>query len=214
VLGLGVLVCTVRDAAVYPVLAAAGVVVLLVSPSYYPHYAALVAPPLAITVGVAASRLVVLLPPRPALRVGAVSALLLALVVFNVRQASQHAGTAFPAAALQLAAARVHGCVTTDDPTLLPAMNVLSRDLRAGCAVWPDVNGITDDADLLLVGGRVVPRPRNSRWQHDILAYLRSGSAVIVDRPSTGLDAASRAILNHGPVLVGSGRWVLRAVSH
>jgi hypothetical protein len=212
VLGLGVLACTVPGAARYPVLTAACVVVLLLSPPFYPHYPAFAAPVLAVTVGIGAGRLGALLPARPVLGRAAVGVLVLVLALLGARLPHRAPAAALPAAALQHAAARVHGCVTTDDPTLLPAMNVLSRDLAAGCAVWPDVNGITDDRDLLLRSGAVVPRTRNPGWQHDLLAYLRSGAAEIVDRPTTGLDAASRAALDRGAVIYRQGRYVLRAV--
>ena len=207
-----VLTLLTHEARVFAVLLLADVAVLLLSPSWFRHYGGLTAPPLALCVGVGVQRVVRLLPARPALPAlvasGAAAALLLAGLHLDDRIRS---GFAVPAA-FSAAVVRTPGCITSDDPTVLEATGVLSRDLAdPRCSVWPDVTGWTyDRADVRLPGGRPVPRQRNAVWQHLVLDHLRSGDATIPIRRSTGLSAQSRAVLAEEPPLVQVGRFVLR----
>jgi alpha-1,2-mannosyltransferase len=207
---LGVAACTVRGARVFPALTLASAAVLLASPTFFPHYIVLIAAPGALTLGIGAARLGTRVRTRE-LRAAGLGILLAALVVVNLHGDTRRVSREIPYQVLTPAAARVPGCVTADDPVLLAAMNVLSRDYVRGCTVWPDVTGYTFDRDSLIVGGRDMPRARNPQWQRDLLAYLRSGDAVLRDRGATGLSPASRTLLNHTPVLASSGRFVLHA---
>jgi hypothetical protein len=107
-----------------------------------------------------------------------------------------------PAPRLTAEVQAVNGCVIADDPTLLAVTDVLSRDLRAGCPVWPDVTGYTyGPARELSADGQIVPRPHNATWQRTVVRYLTSGSAVILGRPDTGLSATSYRTITDGEVL-------------
>jgi hypothetical protein len=100
----------------------------------------------------------------------------------------------------------------TDDPHILAALDVLTRNLDRGCPLWPDVTGDTDDRDSVQVAGREVPRMANQVWQRDVAAYLLSGQAVIVHRAATALDPATDRLVRSGPVLAKRGTWTLHAV--
>ncbi|MCU1473529.1 hypothetical protein [Amnibacterium sp.] len=219
VLAVVTLVCviatlTLRDARVHAVLLAAGAVVLLASPSYFLHYGVLTAPFLAITVGVGTARLVGLLR-NTAARTALAAVVLLAVLALNVPvDVTKRTSEWVPTTVLRPAAQRVQGCITTDDPHILAALDVLSRDLERGCPLWPDVTGWTYDRDSTKVAGQEAPRVQNLPWQRDVAAYLLSGDAVIVHRPSTGLSPATKRLVQAGPVLARSGDWTLHAVEH
>jgi hypothetical protein len=216
---LGVIVCaaaalTVRGARMFPVIGAAAGVVLLVSPSFFLHYAALSAPWVVLTVAVGVSRLLRALRSRRARAVIAM-ALLAALVTLNLREVELSRPSApIPVSALRPAAQQVAGCVVSDDPQILAALDVLSRDLSRHCMVWPDVTGYTYDRDSVRVAGHVIVRQQNAAWQADVTHYLLSGEAVIVHRSATELDASSTRSVDSGRVLARSGSWTLHAVSH
>jgi hypothetical protein len=109
------------------------------------------------------------------------------------------------------AAAHTRGCVLSDDPTALAAMNVLSHDLSdPRCVVWPDVTGWTYDRDLVKAGGTAISRPSNDVWQDDAVRYLEAGRAVLLARHDTGLGRESRRIIERGRVIARSGPFVLR----
>jgi hypothetical protein len=199
-----------RSARVLAVLLAVDGLVLVAAPSWFSHYAALTAPPLALCFGVAVSRLLRTVP-RPAARVALVVVVVLGITALNEGQDRRRIGTALPAA-IVAGAAHTPGCVIADDPTALAAMGVLSRDLaQPRCTVWPDVTGWTYDRDGVRVGGRLLARRSNDVWQDDLMHYLESGQAVILVRPDTGLARESLADVHRGRVIAGSGRFVLRA---
>jgi alpha-1,2-mannosyltransferase len=100
--------------------------------------------------------------------------------------------------------------VRSDDPGLLAAIGVLSRDLDRGCGLWPDVTGWTFDRPGFPTAG--VDRAGSAVWQRYVTDYLLGGDAVIVDRAGTGLSAASRQRIARLPVLARSGDLVLHAV--
>jgi len=219
VLGVGAAVVavglafTVRGGRLFPVLVLATGAVVLASPSYFPHYGMLVAAPLAACAGLATGRLTRPLPAGP-LKAAVTAAVVVGVVAANARADAVTVSNPIPAAALTPVVARVHGCVVSDDPGVLAAVDVLSRDLRQGCEVWPDVTGYTYDRDDGRVHGDYIHRPDNVRWQRDLLAYLTSGSAVIPHRRSTGMSAATRAALHRGGALVRVGKWHVWAVDH
>jgi alpha-1,2-mannosyltransferase len=211
--GAVALAFTIRGARLFPVLVLTTAAVVLASPSYFPHYGMLVAAPLAACAGLATARVARLLPQRPLKLLLAVLALG-GVVAGNLGGDSIEVSRPVPAARLTPVVARVHGCVTSDDPGVLAAVDVLSRDLRAGCEVWPDVTGYTYDRDDGRVNGVYIHRPDNARWQRDLLAYLTSGAAVIPHRKGTGFSAETRAALHRGGALVTAGRWHVWAVDH
>ena len=82
-------------------------------------------------------------------------------------------------------------------------MNVLSRDLRNGCPVHPDVTGYTYEGELALgPQDQVLARRKNRARQKQALGYLMSGNAVLLARHGgTGLDRASMRAIERWPVL-------------
>jgi hypothetical protein len=213
---LAVLALTTAGARRYVLLSAAAVVVLLASPSYFSHYAAFLAPTLAIVVGIGVERLVRLLR-RPPLQVTVVTLALLGFALLNRHADLARTSEPIPGDDLRPAAARVTGCITSDDPLTLAELNVLSRDFQRGCEVWVDVTGHTYDRDKLMLGpGRAVPRVLNPKWQRDVTTYLLSGDALIIHRNGTGLADTTVRALTSGRELARSGRhdghWVLHAV--
>ncbi|WP_375388247.1 hypothetical protein [uncultured Amnibacterium sp.] len=199
---------------VFGALLVADAAVLLASPSYFEHYGAFTAPPLALCTGIAVQRALRGLPVghRPQ---GVLAAVVCALVLLSGLHVDdrRRSGKAVPVAFVQ-AVERTRGCITADDPTALAVTDVLSRDLRdPRCLVWPDVTGWTyDAADERTPSGHAVLRTENARWQRLLLDYLRSGSATMVLRRSTGLGARDRAALAAAPPIARFGHDVLRPV--
>ncbi len=200
-----------RGARLFPVLVVATTAIVLASPSYFPHYGNLVAAPLTICVGLATGRVTRMIRPRP-MRAVVAAAVLLVVVAANLEGDSLEVSKAVPAKELTPVVARVRGCVVSDDPGVLIALDVLSRDLRQGCVVWPDVTGYTYDRDDGRVNGDYVPRRENARWQKHLLSYLTSGAAVIPHRKGTGISPATREVLHRGGALVTVGKWHVWAV--
>lgn len=203
---------TTPGARVFGVLAVGTATVLLLVPSWFGHYTALTAPPLALCLGVGTARLVAVLPmgwPRAA----AVLVLLLGVVGANEADDRHPVGTRVPAGTAA-AAAIVRGCITSDDPGALIELNVLTRDLDApSCAVWPDVTGWTYDPKDLdrSAAGSLVSRTANPHWQNDVVRFLESGAATISVRHDTGYTAASKRAIDAGSVLFRDLRFVIHA---
>lgn len=115
----------------------------------------------------------------------------------------------FPAGSLAAGAAGAR-CVMSDSPGALIELNALSRGLAAGCPDWVDVSGLTHDADRALAD-----RKYNARWQADVLRYLRSGDAVILIRPASGLNHVTRATVEGDCLLARAGPYrVYRTFAH
>ena len=155
------------------------VTVLLLAPSYFPFYAAFVAPALALVVaaGVACLR-------SARLRRVAVLALTGGLAWLLTVVPGTSVGVALPEQQLRPLMASDR-CVTSDSPGLLVLLDVLSRDLSRQCRVMVDVSGLTYDTDASRHPG---DRPRVRRlhdraWQHDLGRYLTSGTATLLGRP-------------------------------
>ncbi len=190
---------------------------LLVTPAYFPHYASLIAGPYAIVVGAAAGILIALVRhhQQPALA-ALVAGLLTAVAVTAIPVAGHRFGKSFPARQLAASVAPLPGCVTADDPLLLVQLNVLSRDFKRSCQVRIDVTGSAYGTDkLLLRNGKPAPRRLNTRWQRNLMIYLRSGTATILVR--TAPDSLPRAMvaeIRQWPVLAHSRRYVLYRPQH
>ena len=214
------------DSRLFAALLIGGVALLLVSPSFFDHYAGFVAAPGALVVATAADRI----PSSRSLSVrsqvtgGTVTGLtstgvivtgVMAVVVILLAAPGilRPQGTHVPRA-LAAAARELPGCVKADDPTVLVLIDAQSRDLRRHCQVWVDVTGITYDT----AHGHHPDNGRRQReadptWQRRIMAYLRSGTATIVSRSDTDLTPVNHAAIERLPVIVRAGQFVLRRVS-
>jgi hypothetical protein len=154
-------------------------VVLLASPSYFGHYAALTAAPGALVLGIGLGKLPLTAKLwRPSIAVFAVA--LIAFLASGVRIAMLKEGKTFPRK--EFAAAAPAGCVASDDPTALIEMNRLSRDLAAGCRVEIDVSGAIYQRFRETKDGVDVSRTDNVGFQSYLSRYLRSGSSFVIAR--------------------------------
>ncbi len=226
-----------RSAAVTPLLAAAvlaglvacvlawrtrpgrlGVVVLapvtallLSTPSWFLHYAGLAAAPVAVVIGAAAGfggRW------REAGGRRTAAAVLLAaglLAGYAVPVSQTSFGRRFPATELASAVRDSPGCITSDDPTTLIELNVLSRNIRRQCPFMVDLGG--HSYDLWRDKNRTVSRHRNTAWQEHAVTYLASGDASIVTRfkAGSGFNTATAATVRSWPVSARSGKFTVRS---
>ncbi|MDQ1530641.1 MAG: alpha,2-mannosyltransferase, partial [Microbacteriaceae bacterium] len=212
-LGLGALLVIAfadRRAWVLIALLVANVLVVMQAPSFFEHYAALTAAPLVLVIGVGVGRLVDQLRRRPA-RIAAVALIVVAIAGLNVRRSSERVDRPVPVAALQAAAARIHGCIVSDEPDLLATMGVLTRDLDRGCPLEPDMSGISFDPAGQVPGKPDLGRTKNPVYQGLVLRYLRSGDAFIAVRKGAAISAATKAELARNRVLFAHGAWIIRA---
>lgn len=180
---------------------------VVASPSYFDFYAAFPAPALWVVAGAATAAAARWAPRATSVAAG--------LVVAGLAAAALPAtsGRPFPADRLAPAAAAAR-CVTSDSPVGLLLLDVLGRDVAAGCPLLVDVTGLTYDTAALPPGpdGRAVPRPLNPRWQQAVMGYLSAGDAAILLRPaSTGLSAANRRLVASWPVLAEADGYRLLA---
>ncbi len=174
----------------------AAVPVLLSAPSYYRHYAALVAVPLTLVIGIGAGELVRLVAPAGRrLPVAAGAVLVLAAVALGGWRHSGVRDFVSPPLTKGLVASvrSVPGCVTSDDPSVLLFSGTLSRTLEAGCPFWPDTTGWLYDADAPPVDDPSLPPEENPSWQRHAYAYLTAGEATVLVRRKDGLSAETRA---------------------
>ncbi|MHA7134318.1 glycosyltransferase 87 family protein [Oerskovia turbata] len=178
-----------RRGRLWVTLLAVQTVVLVASPSAYQQYAAFVAPALVLVVAAAVS----LVPARaraPAAALACVGFVLCSGVTTTPRTVP------FPAAEIR-ASLPGDGCVRADSPALLALTDVLSRDLRRGCALPVDLSGYAYDVGARDANGRAVPRDRNAAWQDEALRHLTSGSATLMVRTvGNGFDAATLGTLD------------------
>jgi hypothetical protein len=194
----------VRWARTFVVTAAASGAVVLISPSFFPHYVGFVAPWMMLVLGVGAAELTRPIRPK-ALAAVVLLVPLIAVTAVNGRADLRTRVPPQPVAAVRAALAGRNGCVLSDDPGLLADIGRLTPDLRLGCPLWPDVTGWTYDRDRLEVDGHAVSRPRNGRWQGDVVQYLTSGDTVILARRGTGLSAASLQELEEHRLIARAG---------
>jgi len=210
-----------RRARIFAALTVTSTTMVLLTPSFYLQYTAIVLAPGALVAGAAASTAihgltatVVLRGRRSAItgrRIVAswLIAVLAATVGYGLPGLIMTEGDALPFDQLRPVAARLPGCVLSDSPVAMVELDVLSRNFSRGCAVSVDVTGSTYDASARVgAGGEPVPRAENDAWQRQLLGYLRSGSAVMVLRgdDGDGLSMQSRAVIDSWRVLTGNGR--------
>jgi len=114
----------------------------------------------------AAAQVPVDLPPvrrLPALRTVLVAALVLALGELSLPVASSSTGQKFPGQTLRAAVVRRPGCVTSDHPSRLILMDVLSRNLERGCPLVVDLGGANYDVPAPVeISNRVAKTPCSS----------------------------------------------------
>jgi alpha-1,2-mannosyltransferase len=181
---------------------------LLCTPPWFTHYAGLTAAPAAIMVGAAASTLIGAARSITA-RALIASILVAGMAVAAVPVLSDKFGRSFPATPIAERAARLGGCVTTDDPTTLIETDLLQSNLQRGCRLVVDLGGYSYD----IYPRTIVPRSRNGPWQRFAIDYLRTGSAAIVVRFNTGFgfSAQSARVVRNRPILARDGRFALRS---
>jgi len=220
VLGLGAIGALVlawqdRLARMVVVLLLAQTGLLLEAPSYFPAYAGFVVPAAALMLAAASGRIAASLAEHPmVLRVAAVAALSAAVAAAGLALVPIRVGSGRPFLGAQLGAiAGQQRCVLSDTPIVLIEMNVLSRDLRNGCPLHPDVTGYTYEGELALgPQDQVLARRNNPAWQKQALSYLTSGNAVLLARRrGTGLDHASMQTIKRWPVLARIDGYTLFA---
>jgi alpha-1,2-mannosyltransferase len=181
---------------------------LLVTPTWFPHYAGYTAAPVALTVGAAIGRLIALVRARPA-QIAVAIAVAAALLAYASGWSDIHFGQRFPDRFKPLAAS-APGCVTTDDATALVETNTLSRNLSRGCRFIADLGGHSHD--MAAASGNLMSRNKNKPFQRMALTYLRTGSVTILLRFSAGQGFSSQttAVLQKWPLLARSGRREVR----
>lgn len=185
------------------------VALLMITPSWFLHYASFVAGPAGVAVGAGLGYLVDRAQVAGKSRGSIATGVALAVLVFyGAPTTLSTPGTVFPGPALEAAAAPVHDCVTADDPTTLVEMNVVSRNLDRGCLLVVDLGGWTYDNPPATRQARA----KYQRFQRHALAYLRSGGAAMSSRFKTnsGFSRASIRVVHSWPVLGKGGRYVLR----
>jgi hypothetical protein len=118
-------------------------------------------------------------------------------------------GQKFPGPALGAVAASRPGCVTSDHPSALILMNVLSRNLERGCQLVVDLGGAS--YHLPSPDRGVVSRRKNAVFQVYALAYLRTGDTTILARfyKNFGLNAQSFQTVQDWPIVARAGRYAL-----
>ena len=185
---------------------------LLVTPSWFPHYASLVAGPAAVCVGAGMSYLVDRARTHgPTFGHLATGAGLAVLVLYSAPTTQATPGRDFPGRALQAAAAPVAGCITADNPTTLIEMNVVSRNLQRGCPLVVDLGGWTYDHPSPVRRARA----NYPAFQEHALGYLGSGGAALSSRfkARSGFSRTTARTVETWPVIHRSGRYVLRRPS-
>ena len=196
---------------IFVVCLAIQLLVLALSPSYYPWYGDFVAPAGALVVAGGIDRL------AEASRVGSrVARVLVAVVpaavaaVFVVGLVGLNVGVVtFPGTQLRSATAH-RRCVTSDRPMALIRMNVLSSDLRRGCRVFVDLLGFSYHTDRGH-SGTPAAEVANTAYQRELVSYLQSAQAFVLVRsgPAGGMSPATRLIFSDNPLLLRVGTIVV-----
>lgn len=186
---------------------AANLGIVLLSPSYFQHYAILTATPLALVggaaVGVFPTQLADRSKRRRALAAAFATVGILGALVVNWRHdfPKDRKGEQL-SASMALAIQQVDGCVKSDDPTVLVLANVVTRNLARGCEVRPDLSGMSYDWAKRVVDGEPVSRGDNPVFQREALRYLSDSDASIRLRSGTfDYTPEVREVLERGGLL-------------
>lgn len=160
---------------------------IAVEPSFFTFYADFITVALALMVAMAVAPAPqrVVTTTRLWQRVGALSlAVELAMAISLVWLQPRNLVEPFPSNQLRAAGERFR-CVISDSPLALIDMNVLSPEFHRGCADIVDIVGL--HMDLLRGHPRADPAVTR-QWNADMLAYLRSGDAVVLVRKPRALE--------------------------
>jgi hypothetical protein len=181
---------------------------LLITPTWFPHFAGFTAAPVALTAGAGIDRLITLVRAKPA-QVAVSLILASALVVYASGWSTTTFGRRFPVQFRAVATA-APGCVTSDDVSTLVLSNTLSRNLTHGCRFIADLGG--NSHDMAAAAGLKLSRNRNREFQRFALDYLHTGSVSILTRypGGRGFNARTTAVLDQWPLLARSGRLQVR----
>ncbi|WP_426592853.1 glycosyltransferase family 39 protein [Cellulomonas sp. McL0617] len=194
ILAAAVLAWRARRGRLWVVMLAAQGGVVLLSPSYLPHYAAFTAPALVLVVAAGVAGL----PDRTRVPIAVLAGVSLGLAMGAFRPSPL---VDFPAA--QMAARLPAGCVQADAPTALALLDVLSRDLDQGCEVAVDLSGQTYDVGHTDPSGAWVERIDNRPWQLGARTYLMSGDAMVLARTRGNyFDPETLKVLDRWPTVV------------
>jgi hypothetical protein len=195
------------------VLLVVGLGLLVASPAWAVDYASLVAAPIALLAGTGTAVVAGWLRTRggaavlPALPV--VAALLLEGAYVAASAPGTTFGERFPGRSLAAVVADLPGCVTSDDPAVLVAADVIGRNIERGCPLVVDLGGYSY---YLQPGASArTGRPENAQWQQFVLDYESSGTANVVVRfEDGGTTRATRATIDGWPVVGHAGRYPVR----
>ena len=207
-LGCAALAWSYREARLPVLLMLGHGLLLLITPTWFPHFAAFTAAPVALTAGAGIGRLIALIRAGP-VRIAVGAVLVAALLVYASGWLTTSFGRPFPKE-FRAVTASAPGCVTSDDATALVETDSLSRNLSRGCRFIADLGG--NSHDLAAAAGLRVSRNRNQAFQRFALDYLRTGSVTILIRYSggEGFNAKTTAVLEQWPLLASSGQFQVR----
>jgi alpha-1,2-mannosyltransferase len=186
--------------------------VLLVGPSWFSHYSALTAPPLAICFGAAVQKAMGWLGAKSsALAVLSAASVTVVLVALAAPLMLHSFGRPFPGRTLAKGVTSLSGCVVADNPAALIEMNVFGRNVRRGCRLIVDMGGYSYVVPR--ASGDPFPRSRDAAWQEFALSQMRSASGVIFTnyKRGDGLSNATADELDSWRVLVESGGFTVHA---
>lgn len=207
VLGVAaVLAVRLVEARLAVVLLAAFAVLLMNTPTWFPHYGGLWAGVAAITLGAAAAVLM-RVSAHAAWRIIVVGVAGVVLAGAATQLTQVEFGERFPGRRMAAAVTPLSGCITADDPGVLLGMDVLGRNLRRGCPLVLDLGGYSYD-----FSPRITRRERDPRWQRFFLDHMASGTATMKVRYSTrfGLTRASARVVRRWPVIYEAEGFELR----
>ena len=187
----------------------ASFVLLMLTPSWFPHYASLVAGPAAVMIGAGLGSLVDRAQARGS-RAGSIAtvATFAVLAGYGLPVTQTAPGRSFPGRTLAASAAATPGCISADEPTTLIELNVLGRNVDRGCQLVVDLGGWTYDNPP----PRPMPRAQYKAFQDYALGYLRTAGATIVTRftAGSGFSVATMNVIDSWPVIGQAGQFVLR----
>lgn len=161
-------------------LLAATAPLLLVTPSFYPHYSALIAVPFVLTIGLALhSRLhapfwqEIL---KTALTLGIAG--WIAAQLCTISTSSQGRDISFER--LRPVVQLTDGCISTDHPMVLIILDVFGRNIERGCPVVIDLTGYSYVTGQSGSTGRA----NDPEFQRHIMRYLATSEIAIIGRNS------------------------------
>jgi alpha-1,2-mannosyltransferase len=157
-------------------------IALMATPSFFTHYAAAIAVPMAVVIGAAVGVATTWLTHRrPTFAVAAALAGLVTLLGLALPYAIVTIDRPFPAEELSQSATTAGGCVTSDEPTTLIELNLISQNIARGCPFVVDLGGYAYDQTKL--NGETLT---SGELQRHELSYLTGGDLIILARSRSG----------------------------